>query len=213
MGDSFILAAAVLSGIFLGGFTAFIILKGNIARAWESGAAEAGRENAALAERIKGLDVRALEYRKELDEKNRKRQQVDMDVYEEAVSIIENQNLAKRNSIVLAKENWHEGVIGIVASRIVEKYNKPTIMISLSDEYGKGSGRSIPEFHLYDALAEIEDILESFGGHRLAAGITIKRENLNDFVSRFEELTLAKLGKDEITRKLDIDCEIDIHVR
>ena len=72
MGDSFILAAAVLSGIFLGGFTAFIILKGNIARAWESGAAEAGRENAALAERIKGLDVRALEYRKELDEKNRK---------------------------------------------------------------------------------------------------------------------------------------------
>ena len=72
MGDSFILAAAVLSGIFLGGFTAFIILKGNIAHAWESGAAEAGRENAALAERIKGLDIRALEYRKELDEKNRK---------------------------------------------------------------------------------------------------------------------------------------------
>lgn len=146
-----------------------------------------------------------------LDEKNRKRQQVDMDVYEEAVSIIESQNMTKRNSIVLAKENWHEGVIGIVASRIVEKYNKPTIMISLSDEFGKGSGRSIPEFHLYDALAEIEDILESFGGHRLAAGITIKRENLSKFISRFEELTLTKLGTDEITRKLDIDCEIDIN--
>lgn len=110
MGDSFILAAAVLSGIFLGGFTAFIILKGNIARAWESGAAEAGRENAALAERIKGLDVRTLEYRKELDEKNRK-----IDVLTERLSSLQ-ERLSVSETTLFKERSQNEEKIALLNS-------------------------------------------------------------------------------------------------
>uniref|UniRef100_A0A7C3N7E8 Single-stranded-DNA-specific exonuclease RecJ n=1 Tax=candidate division WOR-3 bacterium TaxID=2052148 RepID=A0A7C3N7E8_UNCW3 len=152
----------------------------------------------------------AEELAKELNKKNRLRQEVDQDVFDEAVEMIEKDSLHKKQTIVIAKENWHEGVIGIVASRLVEKYNKPTIMISIVDDVGKGSGRSTQNFHLYNALKELEDVLLSFGGHRLAAGITLKRENIEEFKIRFEEYAkLISEGKD-YEKNIDIDCVLPL---
>ncbi len=145
-----------------------------------------------------------------LDEENIRRKKIDQEVYEEAINIIENGQLYKNNTIILARENWHEGVIGIVASRIVEKYYKPTIMISLNDGLGKGSGRSIPDFHMYDALTEVGNLLESFGGHKLAAGISIKKENLEAFTSKFEELADDSLADEDRMRSIEVDSEITL---
>lgn len=145
-----------------------------------------------------------------LDEENTKRKKIDQEVFEEAVDIIEKGQLYKNNTIILARENWHEGVIGIVASRIVEKYFKPTIMISLGDDLGKGSGRSIPDFHMYDALNEVGSLLESFGGHKLAAGISIKRENLDKFCSEFEKIADGKLTEEDRIRSIAVDAEIEL---
>lgn len=147
---------------------------------------------------------------RELNLKNRLRQEVDQDVYEEAIEMIEKDNLDKNMTIVVARENWHEGVIGIVASRLVEKYNKPTIMISIVDDIGKGSGRSTQNFHLYDALKNLENELISFGGHRLAAGITLKKERIEDFKRKFEEYAIKKMGGTGYRKDLKIDCEIDL---
>ncbi|MDD3803551.1 MAG: single-stranded-DNA-specific exonuclease RecJ [bacterium] len=155
-------------------------------------------------------DSTAEEIANELNTKNRMRQEVDSDVFEEAVSIIESQNLSSSSVIVLAKENWHEGVIGIVASRLVEKYNKPTIMISISDGLGKGSGRSVESFHLYDALKSVESMLVSFGGHRLAAGLTIKKENIETFRRALQELAAECTCGENDVKRIDIDCEIKL---
>ncbi|MGE3063869.1 MAG: single-stranded-DNA-specific exonuclease RecJ [bacterium] len=152
----------------------------------------------------------AEEIANELNTQNRMRQEVDQDVFEEAVGIIESQNLNTQSVIVLAKENWHEGVIGIVASRLVEKYNKPTIMISVSEGVGKGSGRSVGSFHLYNALKSVESLLVSFGGHRLAAGITIKKENIDSFRKSLQELASINAQGDEDVRKIEIDCEVNL---
>lgn len=155
-------------------------------------------------------ETTAGEIANELNMKNRMRQEVDQDVFEEAVNIIESQNLSSSPVIILAKENWHEGVIGIVASRLVEKYSKPTIMISVNDGVGKGSGRSLPSFHLYDALKSVENLLVSFGGHRLAAGITIKKENIDAFKKELHSLAASSISNDEGARRVEIDCEISL---
>ncbi len=156
---------------------------------------------------ITNSEYEAYNIAHKLNYENRKRQKIDQDVYEEALEIIENEKLYENKTIVIANENWHEGVIGIVASRIAEKYYKPTIMISLYDDIGKGSGRSIPQFHLYDSLKEIEDLLESFGGHKLAAGITIRKNNLEEFKKKFEAIAQKSIKEDTV-KNIEIDSEI-----
>ena len=146
-----------------------------------------------------------------LNEENIKRKKIDQEVFDETIEIIEKKELYKKNTIILAGENWHEGVIGIVASRLVEKYYKPVIMLSLTDNMGKGSGRSIPDFHMYNALIKTSNLLESFGGHKLAAGITIKRENIEKFISEFEKIAENSLLEDEKIRSIEIDAEIPLN--
>lgn len=146
-----------------------------------------------------------------LNEENRKRQEIDQQVFEEAVKMIEEDKLYEKNCIIISSENWHEGVIGIVSSRLVEKYYRPVIMITLYDDSGKGSGRSIPNFHLYNALMRVEDILESFGGHKLAAGISIKRANLNEFKKRFEHIASEIICSDDMVKNIEIDAEINLN--
>ncbi len=90
-------------------------------------------------------------------------------------------DLENDRAIVLAAEGWHQGVIGIVASRLVEKYHLPTVMIAISDGEGKGSARSIPGFHLCEALKDCEDLLIRYGGHKYAAGLSIKPQNIEEF--------------------------------
>ncbi len=141
-----------------------------------------------------------------LETQNRKRQSIDNNILKEALSIV-NKKFKPENdyTIVLAKEDWHPGVIGICASRIMERYYRPTIMLSIIDGIGKGSARSIPEFDIYSALKECSEYMIEFGGHKLAAGMTIKKENIERFVNQFEEIASKKLSLDILIPKLKID--------
>jgi single-stranded-DNA-specific exonuclease len=145
-----------------------------------------------------------------LDSVNRERQLAQAQIYAEAKAAIEADGGAdSRWAIVLASEHWHPGVVGIVASKLVEEYGRPTVLIGLEGDTGKGSGRSIAAFHLYNALVACRELLAGFGGHEHAAGIRIHREQ----VPRFEE-TLNRVAREQLTK---VDCTpllpIDAEVR
>jgi single-stranded-DNA-specific exonuclease len=112
--------------------------------------------------------------------------------------------------IVLADETWHPGVIGIVASRLVEEFGRPTVLIALSGEQGKGSGRSISKFDLHGALGESRDLLIRYGGHRAAAGVTIARERVADFAARFNEVARSLLAPEDLVPEIRVDLEVNI---
>jgi single-stranded-DNA-specific exonuclease len=110
---------------------------------------------------------------------------------------------------VLASSDWHQGVIGIVASRLVERYHRPTILMAIDEEgNAKGSGRSIPGFHLLEALTSCSEYLERFGGHRYAAGVGLKTVNIESFTLAFEGAAAHILGDCELVPVLDIDTEV-----
>ena len=142
-----------------------------------------------------------------LSQYNTKRQAIEKDIFEDAIQKIEKEDLKNKNSIILWDENWNHGVIGIVASRITEKFSKPTILIACEDGIGKGSGRSIPCFDLHEALNKTSKYLEQYGGHALAIGLSIKQENLEKFKNAFEEYANTKEVKEYIPT-IKIDAEI-----
>ena len=153
----------------------------------------------------------AQEVARKLDDDNRKRKRIDEETLNEALAQLEEiADLEKDRAIVLAGEGWHLGVIGIVASRIVERYHLPTIMISLKDGQGKGSARSIPGFHLCEALNKCEDLLIQYGGHKYAAGLSIEAKNVEEFRKKFIEVSNSELSDDDIQPKLKIDMEIEL---
>jgi single-stranded-DNA-specific exonuclease len=130
---------------------------------------------------------------------------------EEALELIEqNVDLASDKAIVLASSGWHQGVIGIVASRLVERFHRPTIMISIDGEEGKGSARSIPGFHLYDALKECEEFLLKYGGHKYAAGLSISPEKIHPFREKFKKVSNGKLTPEDMIPRLLIDSELEL---
>lgn len=144
-----------------------------------------------------------------LDSSNSARQILEKEILESAVQMIKNDSgMSGRKSIVLASPEWHSGVIGIVASRIVELYHRPTILIALENGEGRGSGRSIPAFHLYQALDACSAHLLKFGGHRQAAGLSIKETELAAFVDRFDESASALLDDSDLVPELLLDCEL-----
>jgi single-stranded-DNA-specific exonuclease len=152
----------------------------------------------------------AIVMAKQLNKYNQKRQEIEDTIFEEAVNMIESRkDLKSRKSIVLYKENWHQGIIGIVASRLLETYQRPVFLISVINNRGRGSGRSVPGINLTQCLRECSDLLEGFGGHKYAAGINIKKEKIPDFSERFEESVSIRI-KDEITPDPRIDAEIRI---
>lgn len=153
----------------------------------------------------------AKEIARMLDEQNKKRKKIDEQTLNEALAQMkEVVDIENDRAIVLAGEGWHQGVIGIVASRLVERYHLPTVMIAVSDGEGKGSARSIPGFHLCEALKECEHLLIRYGGHKYAAGLSIKSEHIPEFREKFKEVSMAKLTDDNIVPKLNIDLEIDL---
>ena len=153
----------------------------------------------------------AQEVARKLDDDNRKRKRIDEDTLNEALEQLEEiADLENDKAIVLAGEDWHLGVIGIVASRIVERYHLPTVMISLNDGQGKGSARSIPGFHLCEALKKCEDLLIQYGGHKYAAGLSIEAKNVEEFRKKFIEVSNIELSDDDIQPKLKIDMEIEL---
>ena len=157
---------------------------------------------------------------RELEELNAQRQELDRKTLEEAREMVGALDLPSTFGIVLAKEGWHPGVIGIVASRIVEEFGRPTIMIALDGKTGKGSGRSNSVMDLHKALGETkdlhralggtQDLLIRYGGHRAAAGVTISRDLVADFTERFNSVAKSMLKPEDLLPEVKIDMEIAI---
>ena len=146
----------------------------------------------------------------ELNASNAERQSVEHSILEQAVAQVEGDGCyPARKSIVIASTDWHQGVIGIVASRLVERYHRPTILIAIdADGNAKGSGRSIPGFHLLEAITNCSGQLQRFGGHRYAAGIGLKSEAVSSFATEFEAVAARMLGDSKLIPTLDIDAEV-----
>jgi len=147
---------------------------------------------------------------RELEELNRHRQEVDRKTLARARELIEALDLDATHGIVLAEDGWHPGVIGIVASRLIEEHGRPVLLIALDGEEGKGSGRSISAFDLHAALAECRDLLVRFGGHRAAAGVTVARDKIPELARRFNEIAIAQLTVEDLVAELRVDLELPI---
>ncbi|SEA09222.1 exonuclease RecJ [Desulfuromusa kysingii] len=145
-----------------------------------------------------------------LDEFNRDRQKIEQQTLLEAISQVEQLAQPDAYSLVLSSPNWHSGVIGIVASRLVERYHRPTVLIALEDGLGKGSARSIAGFHLYQALSKSSGPLVGFGGHAMAAGLSIAEANLPDFKIAFEAAARSQLSAADLLPVLYHDGEMSL---
>jgi single-stranded-DNA-specific exonuclease len=146
-----------------------------------------------------------------LENTNRKRQKIDRIILKEADLMAQEKIKEGYNVIVLYGKDWHEGVLGIVSSRICEKYNKPTILLSMNNKLAKGSGRSVDNFNLLNALKKCEVYLKSYGGHAMAAGLLIENDKLGDFENCLNKLA-SDLEISDIKSKIMIDCEIPFSV-
>lgn len=147
---------------------------------------------------------------RELEELNQRRQSLDRAALEEARSMAEPMVRNGAIGLVLAKEGWHPGVVGIVASRIVEEFSRPAILVAMEGQAGKGSGRSVNGFDLHSALGECADLLLRFGGHRAAAGVTVAASQLDAFTRRFDDVARSRITVDELVPELRIDAEIEL---
>lgn len=146
-----------------------------------------------------------------LEEQNQRRRQVDERMYREAIEMVEQEvDLDQDKAIVLASDDWHPGVIGIVASRIAERVHLPTVLISIEGDSGKGSARSIPGFDLFGALSRCRSHLTSFGGHKYAAGLSVEKTQLPAFRKALLEAAVELIDQDDLIPKLEIDDEITL---
>ena len=171
----------------------------------------AGRMGAAdlAADLLQETDpAKAEELAKQLCDLNRERQAVEQSICADAIAQIERLRPEERNALVLSSEEWHQGVVGIVASRLSEKYAAPSFMIHLKDGSGKGSCRSYGGFNLFSALESCADLLEGFGGHELAAGFTISEENIDAFRARMNRYVRSASGGERAVSCLDVDAPI-----
>ncbi len=151
----------------------------------------------------------AYKLAKILESENYERRKIDEDTYDSALEIVENSlDLSEDMAIILHQEQWHPGVIGIVASRLVEKYYRPTIMLTTVDGVAKGSARSISNFNIYEALKKCEDLLIHFGGHQAAAGLAVELEKVDEFKSRFKQVVKETIGEDELLPEIHIDSKL-----
>jgi single-stranded-DNA-specific exonuclease len=147
----------------------------------------------------------------ELESINSRRRSTDSETMEQAVEMVSNYyDMEKTASMVLHHPDWHLGVIGIVASRLVDQYYRPAIMLSTVDGKIKGSARSIEGFNIYEALKQCEDLLEQFGGHEYAAGLTMSKENLEEFRRRMNDIAFDDLRQTDFEPELSIDDELDL---
>jgi single-stranded-DNA-specific exonuclease len=153
----------------------------------------------------------ATEKARNISKYNNDRQTYEKIIYQEAIEQIEKEHLDEKNSIVLGGDNWHHGVVGIVASKITELFYKPCLLLCFEngEDIGKGSGRSIEGFDLHEALSKCKDVLEGFGGHSMAVGLNIKRENLDRLKEKFEEIA-SKASIQEMQPTITIDSELNI---
>ncbi|MDP7567641.1 MAG: single-stranded-DNA-specific exonuclease RecJ [Flavobacteriales bacterium] len=142
-----------------------------------------------------------------IEENNKTRRTLDQSITKEALEMIDE----NKKSTVVFSENWHKGVVGIVASRLIETHYKPTIVLAEKDDILTGSARSVHDFDLYEAISKCSHLCEKFGGHKYAAGLSIKKENLQEFINAFEIAVSETITDDQLSPKIEIDMEIDIN--
>ena len=146
-----------------------------------------------------------------LQQFNKDRKELDKTITEHALDMIAtDEAMISRKSTVLYDEHWHKGVIGIVASRLIENYYRPTIVLTLSDGKVTGSGRSVKGFDLYEAIYECREHLIQFGGHKFAAGLTMLPEKVQDFSDAFEKIVAERITPDQLVPEIEIDAEISL---
>jgi len=170
-----------------------------------------GNANVALGLLQANNIVEAHKYATELEELNGRRQQTETDIYEQAKKQIEEmKDLKGRYSILAAGQDWHQGVIGIVASRLARDYNRPAIVLTINDGEAHGSGRSIGNLNLVDVLTKSCNLLERFGGHPMAVGLGLDEGNIDAFREEFENNVRAQLNDEDLVDKLEYDGDIEI---
>jgi len=153
---------------------------------------------------------KAMAFAEMLHTDNKERKEADSSITEEALQLIKDSTvLQTKKTCVVYSEHWHKGVVGIVASRLIEHYYKPTIVLTKSGDYIAGSARSVPGFNLYEAIYECKDLLMAYGGHFAAAGLTLAPENLIAFTKRFEEVVSAIIDPELLIPEIIIDAEIN----
>lgn len=156
-------------------------------------------------------EAQALELARTIENYNRQRQKVEAGIMEEAQDIINKEvNFKEHTIIVIAKENWHQGVLGIVASKLADRFYRPVIVISKADGLCKGSGRSIKSFHLFQALSECANLLQAFGGHSHAVGLVIDKDSIEEFRKNINRLAKEKLRIEDLLPGLDVDMELSL---
>lgn len=152
----------------------------------------------------------AREKSENINQYNDERRELDKKITDEANAIIDDfQDMADRKAIVVFNPAWHKGVIGIVASRLTEKYYRPAVVLTKSSELITGSARSVSGFDIYKAIESCRDLLENFGGHTYAAGLSLKEENLEAFTNRFLQLAADEIVPEQMVPQLDVDAILD----
>lgn len=160
---------------------------------------------------ISNTDERAVKYGNIIDECNSGRKEIDRSITKEAKRIVDKNNLEKEHSsTVIYNPKWIKGVVGIVASRLIERYYRPTVVLTMSNGFITGSARSVPGFDLYQAIESCSDLLENFGGHTYAAGLTMRPENLEEFKNRFSEYVALNIEPDMLIPQIDIDTKLSL---
>ncbi len=171
-----------------------------------SGRMQSGRE---AVELLVARDINdAYEKGKNIDQYNKDRKELDKRITEEANAILDarGEMNSDKKSIVIYNKDWHKGIIGIVASRLTELYYKPSIVLTLANGLATGSSRSVQGFDIYKAVESARDLLENFGGHTYAVGLSLKEENIPEFTRRFEEYVSANIQPNQLTPQIDIDA-------
>jgi len=154
---------------------------------------------------------KAKELAELLNQKNSHRRKLQEDILKKATSeILDNVNFKDQRVIVVCGEDWHPGVIGIVASKIVDRFYRPAIVLSLQEDIARGSGRSIEKFHLFNAVYQCRNLLENFGGHEAACGITIARDKIDQFRDSINEVAHKMIKTDDLVPKIEVDAQLPL---
>ena len=160
---------------------------------------------------VEETSKKALEFGNHINDLNTDRKELDKAITQEALKMIDDDKaLQLKKSAVLFKKDWHKGVIGIVASRVIETYYRPTIILTESNGMATGSARSVSGFDVYDAIDACSDLLDQFGGHMYAAGMSMKIENVAAFTQKFEEVVSAQITEEQLTPKIGIDSRLQL---
>jgi len=160
---------------------------------------------------LSGNVIDAKKNSREINLNNNERRTLDKDITEEALAMIDGDELLRnQKTTVLFQSHWHKGVIGIVASRCIESYYRPTIILTESNGKAAGSARSVKGFNVYDALEQCSDVLEQFGGHKYAAGMTLPLENIPAFQEKFEQVVSSSIAEELLVPEIEIDSRIEL---